>query len=66
MWTEQGAVHAVTSAGVLVELEERLLEARGLDRQVDDVRAGDGRKERTDVALELAGQPAVGRAGERR
>src|SRR5439155_16898257 len=42
-----------------VELEERLLEVRRLDRQVDDRRPGDRPEEWPDVAFEVAGEQAV-------
>ena len=54
----------VAGLRVLVQLEERLLQVRRLDREVRDPVARDRGEERPDVALELAGQAAVGGAGD--
>ena len=50
---------AVRARAVLVELQERVLQAGRLDRQVGDRQTRDRREERPDVALELAPEAPV-------
>ena len=62
---EDRSVHAAAAAtggaaGVVrVELEERLLESGGLDREVVDPVPGDRGEERPDITFEPAAQPPV-------
>ena len=46
-------------SGLVVELEERFLETRGLNREIHDRRVSDGGEERTHAPLDTTRQVAV-------